>query len=61
MKTNRYPNGAGELYNYDTDPNQFYNLWDDPNYETIKNKLLNKLKHNIPPRRVKKLKRVAGA
>ena len=61
MKTNRYPNGAGELYNYDTDPNQFYNLWDDPNYETIKNELLNKLKHNIPPTRLKKLKRVAGA
>ena len=60
-KTNLYPNGEGELYNYDTDPHQFYNLWNDTKYNVIKNELLNKLKQNVPPRRKIKLVRVAGA
>ena len=60
-KTNRYPNGEGELYNYNNDPYQFNNLWNNNEFQTIKSELLLKLTENLPMRREKKLKRIAGA
>ena len=60
-KTNRYPNGEGELYNYNNDSYQFNNLWNNNEFQTIKSELLLKLTENLPMRREKKLKRIAGA
>ena len=32
----------GELYDHETDPNEFHNLWDKPEYETFKTELVRK-------------------
>jgi arylsulfatase A-like enzyme len=38
---------AGDLYNLENDPLEQYNLWDDINLKDLKNKLLNKLLHEV--------------
>ena len=35
-----HDHGLGELFDLETDPWEFNNLWDDPNYESIKNQLI---------------------
>ena len=37
----------GELFDLDQDPRQLYNLWDDPNYESVKKDLLIRLLHRL--------------
>ena len=59
--TNRYPDGAGELYSIADDPCQWTNLWDDERCRADRDRLLERLSNILPPRREARLVRVAGA
>ena len=60
-RTNRYPDGTGELYSLADDPYQWRNLWNDPDHRMVRDRLLGQLNANLPTRREVKLERVAHA
>ena len=44
-----YDGSEGELYTVDEDPYQFRNLWDDPDYRSLRDELVADLYDNLPP------------
>ena len=60
-RTDRYPDGAGELYSIADDPHQWTNLWDDARHAATRDRLVDELNDKLPPRRETRLARVAGA
>jgi arylsulfatase A-like enzyme len=44
-----YDGTEGELYAVDEDPYQFRNLWDDPDYRSVRDQLVADLTDNLPP------------
>ena len=59
--TDRYPEPEGELYAYADDPLQMRNLWHDPAQAALRDRLISLLDAHLPPRRARRLDRVAGA
>ena len=52
-----YEDGAEELYDHRSDPNEFHNLADDPRHKSIKNKLRQWLPKSEEPEFRKKSER----
>jgi hypothetical protein len=44
-----YDGTEGELYAVDEDPYQFRNLWDDPQFRSVRDELVADLYDNLPP------------
>ncbi|HTO42420.1 MAG TPA: sulfatase-like hydrolase/transferase [Rhizomicrobium sp.] len=62
LSTNiRYDGSEGELYDLQNDPQQWNNLWDDPQHATLKSDLIADLYDNLPEERSVKLKVEAPA
>lgn len=51
----------GELYDLSTDPEQFVNLWDDPQRQTLKKELIADMYDSLPPQRTPRLEKLAPA
>lgn len=51
-----YEGTEGELYDIENDPHQWTNLWDDPEYQSIRADLVATLYDELPPERDPKLK-----
>ena len=49
QSTVEYDGTEGELYNVNDDPYQFRNLWDDPDYRSLRDELVADLYDNLPP------------
>ncbi|MEZ5170723.1 MAG: sulfatase-like hydrolase/transferase [Acidimicrobiia bacterium] len=51
-----YEGTEGELYDVESDPHQFRNLWDDPGHRSQRDDLVADLYDNLPPQRDPRLK-----
>lgn len=59
QKGTLYNGTEGELYDHKQDPRQWYNLWDDPAYASLKSDLLADLRDSLPAVRKPRLEPVA--
>ena len=59
--TTYYNRGYGELFDLETDPDEFYNLWDDPNAAGLKAELMQKLMHAEMGNEAMWMPRISGA
>jgi arylsulfatase A-like enzyme len=57
--SNFYDGSEGELYDLVEDPLQWRNLWDDPDYTTLRKTLTEELREHLPPARTPALVAVA--
>jgi hypothetical protein len=58
-KSSLYDGAEGELYDHANDPRQWRNLWDEPQYRSLKSDLIADLYDHVPPARSEQLSRVA--
>ena len=52
--------GFGDLYDRKNDPHELRNLWDVKQYEEVKNRLVDKLLHEVLKNQTRNPKRIAG-
>ncbi len=53
--------GFGDLYDRKNDPNELNNLWDNPDYQDVKTKLIEKLLYEVLKNQSRFPKRIAGS
>ena len=58
-KSSLYDGSEGELYDLALDPNQWHNLWDDPERKSLRRDLVADLYDHLPPERAERLPVIA--